>query len=70
MHQSFDEYNPVIIYYNPEERAKEKQASRDKDAADLASGKITAEELRKKNTFLSAEGAKINWAAAKKGGLW
>lgn len=35
--------------YDPPERAREKQASRDQDAADLASGKKTREQLRREN---------------------
>jgi hypothetical protein len=38
-----------IELYDPKERAKEKQASRDKDAEDLRSGKKTREDLRKEN---------------------
>lgn len=39
-------------YFDPEERAREKQASRDQDERDLASGAKTREQLRVENTFL------------------
>lgn len=35
--------------FDPAERAKQKQASRDKDAEDLASGLKSTEDLRKEN---------------------
>ena len=38
-----------ISYFDPKERAREKQASRDKDDEDLRSGKITREELNRRN---------------------
>lgn len=38
--------------YDPAERAREKQASRDQDVADLASGKKTREQLRRENGML------------------
>lgn len=46
---------------DPEVRAAEKQASREQDAADLASGKKTIEQLRRENTFLSAKNSVIRW---------
>ena len=39
---------------DPRKRAKQKQAARDRDARLLASGKITAAELNRRNGFLSA----------------
>ncbi len=36
-------------------RAEEKQASRDRDAADIASGAKTAEQVQAWNAFLRAE---------------
>ena len=56
--------------YNTEERAKEKQKARDQDIKDLEEGKVTKEELRKRNTFISPDGGKIDWGAAKPGCLW
>lgn len=41
-------------YYDPKERARQKQLSREQDEQDLKSGKITKEELRKKNGFFSS----------------
>lgn len=35
------------------DRAKEKQQSRDQDEQDLRDGKVTKEELRKRNGFFS-----------------
>jgi len=52
--------------YDFEERCREKQASRDEDARQLASGEITRDELWKRNTFLSAEHFKIDLRRAKK----
>ncbi len=43
-----------ISYYDPKERALEKQRSREQDDADLKSGKITKEELSKRNGFFSS----------------
>lgn len=40
--------------YDPVQRAKDKQASRDQDEADLNSGKVTREELAKRNGFFSS----------------
>jgi hypothetical protein len=38
--------------FDPEERAREKQRSRDQDERDLASGAKTHEQLTRENTFL------------------
>lgn len=40
--------------YDPEERAREKQRAREKDAADLASGAKTHEDLIRENSFVRA----------------
>jgi hypothetical protein len=40
--------------FDPKARAAEKQAARDKDEADLKSGKVTREELSKRNGFFSS----------------
>lgn len=42
------------IYFDPKERAREKDAARKKDAEDLKSGKIKPDELQRRNGFLSA----------------
>lgn len=41
--------NCKVRYYDPSERASEKQRSRDEDARRLASGEVTQEELRREN---------------------
>jgi len=40
--------------FDPKKRAAEKQASRDKDAEDLATGRKTREQLWKENTMIPA----------------
>lgn len=40
--------------YDPVERAAEKQRSRDRDEADLASGRIGRADLSRRNGFFSA----------------
>lgn len=40
-----------VDFYDPAERAREKQAARDQDESDLASGKITIHELIRRNGF-------------------
>ena len=51
---------------NAEARMLEKQASRDQDTADLASGKIKQEELHKKNGIIYRITAKILWDKSRK----
>ncbi len=46
--------------YDPEERAREKRASRDADAAALASGEKTREQLWMENSFLPPGGV-VDW---------
>lgn len=41
-------------FYDPAERAREKQRARDKDDADLRSGKVTRDELAARNGFFSS----------------
>lgn len=48
-----------------ERRAREKKESRDQDAADLASGKKTQEDLRKENGIFALPDATINFNKAK-----
>ncbi len=48
-------------YLDPEEWAREKQASRDQDAADIASGRKTVEQVRRENCLLPLE-ANVNLA--------
>lgn len=46
------------------DRQREKQASREADAKALAEGRITQEELARKNVFLSAERFDIDFDSA------
>lgn len=39
-------------FFDPAERAREKQLSRERDAEDLASGRISAQELQRRNRFV------------------
>lgn len=39
--------------YDPAERQRQKQAQREQDDRDLAEGRITAEELSRRNGFFS-----------------
>lgn len=43
-----------IEYYDPEQRMLEKQRAREQDDIDLKSGKVTKEELSKRNGFFSS----------------
>ena len=47
------------VYPSLEDRQREKQASRDKDAQDLASGRKSREQLRKENSLIRI--ASIDW---------
>jgi hypothetical protein len=38
-------------FYDPNARIREKQAARDQDDADLASGRVSAAELARRNDF-------------------
>jgi hypothetical protein len=49
----------LVAPLNAEARMREKQASREQDAADLASGKISQEELRQKNGKFAFPNAKL-----------
>lgn len=49
-------------YYNPAERAAEKEKSRQQDAEDLTSGKKSAEQLRKENSIFLGLKFKINFS--------
>lgn len=44
--------NQPVKYYDPDEHARAKQTSRERDAADLASGLKTREQLREENAFV------------------
>ncbi len=45
-------------FYDPAERARIKQDARERDAEDLASGRIDADELRRRNGFIPAHVAR------------
>lgn len=47
--------------FDPKERAREKQLSREQDERDLASGAKTREQLRRENGFFAFPTAKILW---------
>ena len=47
--------------YEPRERAREKQRSRDQDAEDLRTGKKTREELTKENSLFSGLVLKVDF---------
>jgi hypothetical protein len=47
-------------YFDPQEREREKQASRDADERALANG-MTIAELEAKNAFLTADRTIIHW---------
>jgi hypothetical protein len=46
--------NCKIRYFDPAERAREKQESRDYDIARLRAGEITPEELNRENDFFAS----------------
>lgn len=47
-------------YFDPQEREREKQASRDADERALANG-VSAAEIEAKNAFLTADRTIIHW---------
>lgn len=57
-------YHPVDLVevgtYDPTQRAREKQASRDQDEADLASGKKTRDDLRRENGAFTGLNVRVN----------
>lgn len=54
-------------YFDPAERARQKQASREADRRALANGKVSKNELSKANGFLDArDGAVPRWDLASK----
>ena len=56
----------TVRNYDPEERAREKQAARDADAAALASGAKTREQLTRENGILTVDMARPRWDLAPK----
>lgn len=52
-------------FYDPRARAAEKQQARDRDAADLSSGRVSKAEIQDRNRFLKginpAEGKIRDW---------
>lgn len=62
-------YNPYFVkekYFDPKERAKEKQLARDKDAEDISSGKMTPLQIQKKNSFFNFPNAVVDFNSASK----
>lgn len=53
-------------YYDPHERAIEKQLSREEDKFSLASGQIDDLKLRKINGKFAFPGAIVDWNSAKR----
>jgi len=51
--------------YDAAERAREKQASREQDARDLATGRKSQEQLHRENAHFSSLRVRINFAGAK-----
>lgn len=49
-------------FYDPDERAREKQRSRDADRAALASGEKSQDDLIRENSFIRAGRSKIDWS--------
>lgn len=49
-------------HFDPEQRAREKQASRERDEADLASGRKTREQLRRENGVFAFPRVRIDFA--------
>lgn len=54
----------AIEHYDPQERAREKQRSRDADAEALASGRISREQLRRDNGHFAFPNARVDWDGA------
>jgi hypothetical protein len=48
----------------PSARAEEKRASREADARAVASGKMTREQLARKNTFIPAKNLRVDFERA------
>ena len=55
-----------IATYDPAERAREKQAARDQDAADIASGAKSREQLHAENAVLAELRVRVDYAGAKR----
>jgi hypothetical protein len=51
-----------VNVYDPEERAREKQRSRDADRAALESGEKSQADLIRENSFVRAGRSKIDWS--------
>lgn len=52
--------------YDPAERAREKQASREEDERALAAGEKTREQLHRENAAFAGLKVRVNFAGAKK----
>lgn len=48
--ETIAKYGAPVAFYDPAERAAEKQASRDEDARRLAAGEVTPQELARENS--------------------
>jgi hypothetical protein len=54
----------ALPIYSPDERAREKQASRDEDERRLAAGEVSREQLRRENGRFAFPEVMIDFAAA------
>jgi hypothetical protein len=61
--------NPQLVY-DPAERAAEKQRSREADERALREGRVSRDDLRVRNAFLSPHGGRIDYAGAGPHSLW
>ena len=52
----------MSVYYDPEQRAREKQRSRDADRAALVGGEKSQADLRRENSVIQAGRSKIDWS--------
>lgn len=56
---------PEQSYYDPQERVREKQASRDADALALSSGEKSNEQLWQENSFLRARDVIVRFGSSR-----
>lgn len=57
------------IYYNPDDHAREKQDSRERDARALASGEKSRAQLWAENSAVRGEGSEIDFSDCPPGSL-
>lgn len=59
--ETIAKHEAPVAFYEPEERAREKQASRDEDARRLAAGEVTQEELARENSPFASLLGKVSF---------